>query len=201
VKIFHEARQQSDPRNAQQWKDARIAFEPTYMFALRQTPTALPGRIVLGRMPADGAHSQHVVDHPLLIDADTLTVEVADQSIPARAAGVTSDGRSLFWVHADESNPWLWRWSVDQKYALPVEGELFSKGTCFATVYRSDTAMLLFQSDKVLSSAAPGGAGPYRAVGAAPESERDLFPVILQSQHYGMIWKTLSGKLYAIETH
>lgn len=77
VDIFHEAREAANSNDTSQEGSTKVAFQPTFMFALRgEDDNAC--RILLGRQTSHTA----VRKSPLLIDPHGRTVTVADYSLP-----------------------------------------------------------------------------------------------------------------------
>jgi hypothetical protein len=75
VKVFHEAREAPEANVPNQWTRTTVAFEPACMFVL--TVDHGNRRVLIGRTCRDA----EVTNHPLLVDPETLTVEVMKDTV------------------------------------------------------------------------------------------------------------------------
>ncbi|WP_254508097.1 hypothetical protein [Anatilimnocola floriformis] len=75
VKLLHEAKTSVVATDREQWRDPELAFFPSHVFAL-EGPAGPSGKqertLIISRSDGPGAHDKH----PLLLNLDTLKVEV-----------------------------------------------------------------------------------------------------------------------------
>jgi tetratricopeptide (TPR) repeat protein len=72
IEIFHEAKEQANLENVEQWKDTTVAFTPTYVHVITNPTSPSERCIVIGRK----AMHREVPTHPLIVDVATLQVSV-----------------------------------------------------------------------------------------------------------------------------
>jgi hypothetical protein len=75
VKVFHEARNAPEAKALDQWMRTTVAFEPVRMFTLTGERGA--SRVLIGR----GCIDHWVESHPLVVDPETLKVEVMKEVV------------------------------------------------------------------------------------------------------------------------
>jgi hypothetical protein len=77
VKVIHECRRAADPTDAAQWRATDIAFDPTYVFCLRDAQSG-EARVLVGR----GSVNQSLRYHPLLINPSREEVSAFSDQLP-----------------------------------------------------------------------------------------------------------------------
>jgi hypothetical protein len=77
VQVFHEARETANGEDRQQWKKPTVAFRPVFMAMLRGRDAK--GQIGLRLLIAREGKNLDLLEHPLLVDAEKLSVEVVQE--------------------------------------------------------------------------------------------------------------------------
>jgi hypothetical protein len=101
VEVFHEAKEQPNPANRDQWRDTHITFHPTHMFMLETKSadgSSPERRLLIGR------HSNHieVMSHPLVVNPATLQVDVLEDEFWAghRSLDLCPHEGAVYFVYA-----------------------------------------------------------------------------------------------------
>jgi len=94
VEIFHEAREVYKKGDREAWKNLATRFRPGYMHTLTGPPDdsgARQQRVLIG-----GAQGTPFYAHPLIVDPQTLSVEVMSESWPMRQGACLAQGAMYY---------------------------------------------------------------------------------------------------------
>ncbi len=100
VNVFHRATepQLRDDRN--QWKRTTVAFLPAHMATLEESgKDGIHKKVLIDRGYRIGLHNADLICHPLIVDTETLSVDVVRHDLPLPEDVEVHNG-ALYWVSA-----------------------------------------------------------------------------------------------------
>jgi len=203
VKVFHEAREVPDVNLADQWQNAAVAFQPSYMYTLKDGPDddgRAARRVLIGRNP--NPPNIGLIEHPLLVDPGTLKVEPARNKVwPGR---VTWRDGAIFWAWptwTNTNNPAgpdlaLFRFGFpDFEKALVTQHVHVGKSESGAVAFDGKRTHIV--GDSWWTQDAPGE--PFRRLRCEiPEYKVHVEPHLARSAHYGLILIRQYAKPYQV---
>lgn len=176
VKVFHEAPQAPEANVPQQWSLTTVAFEPSCMYVLAGPNGSQ--RILIGRKCTDG----YVENHPLLVNPDTLTIQVIKDSInPQRLKQAQYRNGSVYYLVPKNPN----------NYSLLKIGFPGDKQETFMTGLPDGRALLVGDDLHVVDLRQNWWHGSLATktiakVGTLPSGDVDF---IGPSNHYGVLMR------------
>ena len=200
VKVFHEAREVPDEKLADQWKGTAAAFQPSYMYTLKDGPDdddRAARRVLIGRNPT--APNIGLIEHPLLVDPGSLKVEPARNKVwPGKVAW--RDG-AIFWAWPTGSSPAgadlaLYRFGFpDFERALVAPHVHVGRSQLGAVAFDGRRTHVV--GDAWWTQDAPGE--PFRRLrGEIPEFKVHVEPHLVRSAHYGLVLIRQYAKPYQV---
>lgn len=200
--IFHEASDQIDEQDDEQWRSSTLKFQPMYMFKLTS--------------PEDGGRPERQIfvgrfgdirswRYPLQINPDTLEVSVfTDIEIrPGPNSTFGLDGQAMYWCmptwrpRRETSNPDMYRVGFYEFTKQKVASKFYS-GPC-------QSQAIVFHDGKVHVVAdawvvAPSVAGPFKTLRGSVPGARGTNPqTIFRSSHYGLVLRDETrNRVYAV---
>jgi len=192
VKVFHEAREVPDEKVADQWRRATVTFQPSYMYTLKDGPDddgRAARRVLIGRNP--NPTNMGVIEHPLLVDPETLKVEPAPAKVwPGQVAWRAG---ALFWAWPTWTNTnspagpdlALFRFGFpDFEKTLVARHVQVGKSQSGAVAFDGKRTHVV--GDSWWTQDAPGE--PFRRLrGEIPDYKVHESPALARSAHHGLI--------------
>jgi hypothetical protein len=203
VDVFHEAKTTPEPSNRDQWRDPQVAFRPSHLFVLEGT--AAPDGNIAGKIERKlclgrNWSPQDIMKHPLVINPETLQVEVMQSEFLAtkRPLDYWQHEGTVYFLNSspeDYNRTHLYRLGlpgpkVERVCELPYDGNLLITGKQFHLA-----GVQWFQGDWSTKTIQPAGPIPWVFASMLTRnkpppiddpSAHKLF-VLSPSNHYGLL--------------
>ena len=195
VKVIHECVEQAVAGDEQQWKSAKVAFQPQYAAALSGRPEGaeqVEQRVLVGRGTGGSADL-----HPLLVNPETSQVEVLAADFTPFAIGrqIAHEG-ALYSSVATPKGRTVWKVGFpDFQPKLVAEHPVM--GNAISWLIGMEPRRVHLIHDQWYT--APAWDKPLVPLrGKLPWKDNE-YVWLLRSNHYGWIVQTLNSQAYAVE--
>jgi hypothetical protein len=195
VKVIHECVDQAVAGDEQQWRSAKLAFEPHYLATLRgklANSEKVEQRVLVGRGAGGGAFL-----HPLLVNPETNEVEVltAEYGVLAGGQPFVHEGAIYAGIPTAKGRA-IWRISFPD-FQPNLVAEQPVKGVSFSLAISMEPDRVHLIHDQWYT--APSWDKPLKPLRGKLPWKPDERIGLMWSNHYGWIVQTLSSEAYVVE--